>query len=354
MTTSIRTIARAAETSVSSVSRVLNNSGYVSPDVRQRVEAAIKDLNYAPSKGARMLRGEASRMIGLMLPSIDVPFFGILANTIERELFERGYHTLICSSAENEDHEARYVAMLRGQRVEGVIVASAYGGTAHLQPLVDSGIPIIAIDRELVGISDDVLMADHAEGGRIMARHLAGLGHWQIAVVGAPGHSQPIQLRLGGVREVMQDLGNPPAIEAIGEEHSFAAIYRLARNILEECPDVTAIIGTTDIAAVAAIHAVRDIGRTVPDDYSVIGFDDLPESSYVLPRLTTVAQPIREVALEATRRLEERLLDRQQGLDRRPVTRVRLPVRLIERESTGPVSPKHTGRGRQTASTPIL
>lgn len=354
MTTSIRTIAKVAETSVSSVSRVLNNSGYVSPDVRQRVEAAIKDLNYAPSKGARMLRGEASRMIGLMLPSIDVPFFGILANTIERELFERGYHTLICSSAENEDHEARYVAMLRGQRVEGVIVASAYGGTAHLQPLVDSGIPIIAIDRELVGISDDVLMADHAEGGRIMARHLAGLGHRQIGVVGAPGHSQPIQLRLGGVREVMQHLEHPPAIEAIGEEHSFAAIYRLARNILEECPDVTAIIGTTDIAAVAAIHAVRDIGRTVPDDYSVIGFDDLPESSYVLPRLTTVAQPIREVALEATRRLEERLLDRQQGLDRRPVTRVRLPVRLIERESTGPVSPKHTGRGRQTASTPIL
>ena len=164
MSTSIRTIAKVAETSVSSVSRVLNNSGYVSPDVRQRVETAIKDLNYAPSKGARMLRGEASRMIGLMLPSIDVPFFGILANTIERELFERGYHTLICSSAENEDHEARYVAMLRAQRVEGVIVASAYGGTAHLQPLVDSGIPIIAIDRELVGISDDVFMADHAEG----------------------------------------------------------------------------------------------------------------------------------------------------------------------------------------------
>lgn len=343
MTTSIRTIAKVAETSVSSVSRVLNNSGYVSPDVRQRVEAAIKDLNYAPSKGARMLRGEASRMIGLMLPSIDVPFFGILANTIERELFERGYHTLICSSAENEDHEARYVAMLRAQRVEGVIVASAYGGTAHLRPLVDSGIPIIAIDRELVGISDDVFMADHAEGGRIMTRHLVSLGHRYIAVVGAPGHSQPIQLRLGGIREILQELDYPPAFEAIGEEHSFAATYGLARMVLEERPEVTAIIGTTDIAAVAAIHAARDIGRTVPANCSVIGFDDLPEASYVLPRLTTVAQPIREVALEATRRLEERLLDRQQGLDRRPVTRVQLPVQLIERESTGPVSESRRG-----------
>lgn len=343
MTTSIRTIARIAETSVSSVSRVLNNSGYVSPDVRRRVETAIKDLNYAPSKGARMLRGEASRMIGLMLPSIDVPFFGILANTIERELFERGYQTLICSAAENEDHEARYVAMLRAQRVEGVIVASAHGGTAHLQSLVDSGIPIIAIDRELVGISDDVFMADHAEGGRIMARHLVALGHRHIAIIGAPGHSQPIQLRLGGVREVLQALEYPPALESIGEEHSFAATYDLAKAILATHPQVTAIIGTTDVAAIAAIHAARDSGRAVPTDCSVIGFDNLPEAGYVLPRLTTVAQPIREIALEATRRLEERLRDRQQGLDRRPPSWVRLPVHLVERESTGPVP--ETGRG---------
>lgn len=338
MTASIRTIAKVAETSVSSVSRVLNNSGYVSPEVRQRVETAIRDLNYAPSKGARMLRGEASRMIGLMLPSIDVPFFGILANTIERELFERGYHTLICSSAENEEHEARYVAMLRAQRVEGVIVASAYGGTAHLKPLADSGIPIIAIDRELEGISDDAIMADHVEGGRIMAQHLIDLGHRKVAVVGAPGHSQPIQLRLQGIRQVLHRHGLSPVIEAIGEDHSFAAIYALAQKVLDDHGDITAIIGTTDIAAIAVIHAVRDSGRSVPQNCSVIGFDDLPEAAYVLPRLTTVAQPIRDVALEATRRLEERLGDRQQSLDHRPASVTRLPVRLIVRESTAPVS----------------
>lgn len=340
MTASIRTIAKVAGTSVSSVSRVLNNSGYVSPEVRQRVERAIRDLNYAPSKGARMLRGEASRMIGLMLPSIDVPFFGILANTIERELFERGYHTLICSSAENEEHEARYVAMLRAQRVEGVIVASAYGGTAHLKPLADSGTPIIAIDRELEGISDDAIMADHVEGGRIMAQHLVDLGHVNIAVVGAPGHSQPIQLRLQGIREVLRHYGLSPVIEAIGEDHNFSAIYSLAQKVLDDHGDITAIIGTTDIAAIAVIHAVRDSGRSVPKDCSVIGFDDLPEAAYVLPRLTTVAQPIRDVALEATRRLEERLGHRQPSLDHRPASVTRLPVRLIVRESTAPVSVK--------------
>lgn len=283
-----------------------------------------------------MLRGEASRMIGLLLPSIDVPFFGILANTIERELFDRGYQTLICSTAEDEDHEARYVAMLRAQRVEGVIVASAYGGIAHLQPFVDSGIPVIAIDRELKGISDDVFMADHVDGGRIMVRHLIELGHRHIAVVGAPGHSQPIQLRLSGIREVLREAGLPPAIEAIGEDHSFSATYDLAGGVLAQYPEITAIIGTTDIAAIATIHAVRDRGGAVPENCSVIGFDDLPEAAYVLPRLTTVAQPIREVALQATLRLEERLLDRQQGRERRPATRVHLPVHLLQRESTGP------------------
>lgn len=336
MTASIRTIAKAAGTSVSSVSRVLNSSGYVSPDVRQRVEAAIKDLNYTPSKGARMLRGEASRMIGLLLPSVDVAFFGILANTIERELFERGYQTLICSTAENEDHEARYVAMLRAQRVEGVIVASAYGGIRHLQPFVDSGIPIIAIDRELEGISDDVFMADHVEGGRMMAQHLIELGHRHIAVVGAPGHSQPIQLRLKGIRDVLRERELPSAIEAIGEDHSFAATYDLARDILARYSQITGIIGTTDIAAIATIHAARDGGKSVPENCSIVGFDDLPEAAYVLPRLTTVAQPIRDVALQATLRLAERLADREQGRDRRPATRVQLPVHLMKRESTGP------------------
>lgn len=336
MTASIRTIAKAAETSVSSVSRVLNDSGYVSPDVRRRVEAAIRDLNYTPNKGARMLRGESSRMIGLMLPTIDVPFFGILANTIERELFDRGYQTLICSSAENEDHEARYVAMLRAQRVEGVIVASAYGGTSHLQPLVDSGVPIIAIDRELTGISDDTFMADHVEGGRMMTRHLIDLGHRHIAVVGAPGHSQPIQLRMQGIHQVLSENGLPAAAEAIGEDHSFEATYALAKDVLRQHPAITAIIGTTDIAAIAAIHAVRDSGMAVPERCSVIGFDDLPEAAYVLPRLTTIAQPIRDVALQATRRLEERLSQRQQGAERQPGSLTLLPVQLVVRETTGP------------------
>ncbi|WFU12056.1 LacI family DNA-binding transcriptional regulator (plasmid) [Rhizobium sp. CB3090] len=337
MTTSIRHIAKLARTSVSSVSRVLNNSGYASPELRDRVEAAIRALNYTPSKGARMLRGAPSRMIGLMLPSIDVPFFGILAHAIEQQLFQRGYQTLICSTAENMDHEARYMSMLLAQRVDGVIVASAFGNIEHFEILRDAHIPIVAIDRELSGIADDAVMADHEEGGRLMARHLIGLGHRSIAIVGAPAHSQPVQLRLRGISTEMAKHGIAPTAVRMAEEHSFAATYPLAQDLLATHPEITAIIGTTDISAIAAIHAVLDRGVSVPGDYSVIGFDDLPEAAYVFPRLTTVAQPIRDVGQLAARRLETLIAEHQAGHEPRPGAVMKVPVTLIHRDSTGPV-----------------
>lgn len=335
MTTSIRHIAKLAGTSVSSVSRVLNNSGYASPELRERVEAAIRTLNYTPSKGARMLRGAPSRMIGLMLPSIDVPFFGILAHAIEQELFRRGYQTLICSTAENMDHEARYISMLLSQRVDGVIVASAFGSTEHFEALREAHIPIVAIDRELPGIAGEAVMADHEEGGRLMARHLIELGHRAIGIVGAPAHSQPVQLRLLGITAEMAGNGMAPAAIAMAEEHSFAATYPLARELLASRPELTAIIGATDISAIAAIHAVQDHGFSVPRDYSVIGFDDLPEAAYVFPRLTTIAQPIRGVGEQAVRRLEALIDEDQVDGEPRMDSLIKVPVTLIRRDSTG-------------------
>jgi len=335
VTTSIRHIAKLAGTSVSSVSRVLNNSGYASPELRERVEAAIRTLNYTPSKGARMLRGAPSRMIGLMLPSIDVPFFGILAHAIEQELFRRGYQTLICSTAENMDHEARYISMLLSQRVDGVIVASAFGSTEHFEALREAHIPIVAIDRELPGIAGEAVMADHEEGGRLMARHLIELGHRAIGIVGAPAHSQPVQLRLLGITAEMAGNGMAPAAIAMAEEHSFAATYPLARELLASRPELTAIIGTTDISAIAAIHAVQDHGFSVPRDYSVIGFDDLPEAAYVFPRLTTIAQPIRGVGEQAVRRLEALIDEDQVDGEPRMDSLIKVPVTLIRRDSTG-------------------
>ena len=334
---SIKDIAARAGTSVSTVSRALNKSGYVSPDVRARVEEAVRDLNYTPSKDARMLRGAPSRVVGLMLPAVDVPFFGILAQAIEQALFQKGYQTLICCTSENLEHEARYVSMLLSQRVDGVIVASAFGDDAHFEAFVEADVPLVAIDRDLGRFADHVVTADHEAGGRLMVQHLTALGHRRIAAIGAPAHSQSIQVRLQSIRSELAKAGLEPSAVALGEEHTFSAAYDMARAILEKDRAVTAIIGMTDVAAIAAIHAVHDCGLSTPGDVSVIGFDDLPEAAYVIPSLTTVSQPIREIGEHAARTIEAAIGQRRQpdGEKAEPVTR--LPVRLVERQSTGPV-----------------
>lgn len=337
MKASIKDIAARAGTSVSTVSRALNKSGYVSPDVRARVEEAVRELNYTPSKDARMLRGAPSRVVGLMLPAVDVPFFGILAQAIEQALFQNDYQTLICCTSENLEHEARYVSMLLSQRVDGVIVASAFGDDAHFEAFVEADVPLVAIDRDLSRFADHVVTADHEAGGRLMVQHLTGLGHRRIAAIGAPAHSQSIQVRLQSIRSELEKAGLEPSAVGLGEEHTFSAAYDRARSIIEKDPALTAIIGMTDIAAIAAIHAVHDCGLSVPGDISVIGFDDLPEAAYVIPSLTTVSQPIRKIGEQAARMIEAAIVQcRQPGGEKGEVV-TRLPVRLVERQSTGPV-----------------
>ncbi|MCD2177858.1 LacI family DNA-binding transcriptional regulator [Rhizobium sp. C1] len=337
MKASIKDIAARAGTSVSTVSRALNRSGYVSPDVQARVEEAVRELNYTPSKDARMLRGAPSRVIGLMLPAVDVPFFGILAQAIEQALFQKGYQTLICCTAENVEREARYVSMLLSQRVDGVIVASAFGENAHFSAFSAAGVPVVAIDRDLGPFADHLVTADHQTGARLMVQHLTALGHRQVAAIGAPAHSQSIQLRLQSIKEALVAAGQELVAVALGEEHSFSAAYAMARSVIADHPEVTAIIGMTDIAAIAAIHAVHDCGRSVPADVSVIGFDDLPEAAYVIPSLTTVAQPIREIGEQAARVIKAAIAERKGQDGSAPDAVIRLPVQLVERQSTAPV-----------------
>lgn len=300
--TSIRDIALRAGASVATVSRVINASGYVSAETRARVQQAIADLAYTPNAGARRLRSGASRMVGVVLPALDVPFFGILAHVLERELFRRSYQALICCTDESADQEARYISTLLSQQIDGVIAASVLADVTQYRRLAGAGIPIVALDRDLPGLQAVCIKADHHAGGVMMAEHLLALGHQRIAVIGAPGHSAPVLARVQGVVDRMAQAGLRPVQVALGPSHDFDACKVLASQVLEEMRP-TAVIGTTDIAAIGAVHAAIGLGLTVPGDVSVIGFDDLPAARYVLPALTTIAQPLREIGALAVAQL---------------------------------------------------
>ncbi|WP_054008250.1 LacI family DNA-binding transcriptional regulator [Cypionkella psychrotolerans] len=328
--TSIRDIAKLAGASVTTVSRVINNSGYVSAATRARVEQAIAALAFTPNANARRMRSGNSLMVGVVLPALDVPFFGILAHVIEQELFRRGLQALICCTNESPDQEARYISMLLSQQVDGVLAASVLEDSTQYQRLVDAGIPIVAIDRALPGLAAVSVAADHLTGGRMMAEHLLGLGHRRFAVIGAPQHSPPVQARVQGATERLAEAGLAAQV-VLGSAHDFDACRELALGILGSSVDhrPTAVIGTTDIAAIGAIHAAIGLGLVVPDDVSVIGFDDLPEARYVLPALTTVAQPFRQIGVQAVAQLAARIAGDVVEL-------AALPLRLVVRDTTAP------------------
>ncbi|MDZ4395700.1 LacI family DNA-binding transcriptional regulator [Cypionkella sp.] len=329
--TSIRDIAKLAGASVATVSRVINHSGYVSAATRARVEQAIAALDFTPSANARRMRSGSSKMVGVVLPALDVPFFGILAHVVEQELFQRGLQALICCTDESAAQEARYISMLLAHKVDGVLAASVLEDSTQYQRLVDAGVPIVAIDRALPGLAAHSVTADHFTGGRMMAEHLLSLGHRRIAVIGAPSHSTPVQARVQGAVERLAEAGLSAQV-VLGGAHDFDSCRSLAERILaqgtaEDRP--TALIGTTDIAAIGAIHAAIGMELSVPDDISVIGFDDLPEARYVLPALTTVAQPLREIGVQAVAQLSALMAGEL-------VEPAELPLRLMLRDTTAP------------------
>jgi len=327
---SVKDVARRSGTSLGTVSRVINGGTSVSANARARVEQAIAELGYEPNAGARQMRSGRSGLIGILLPSLDVPFFGILAQSLEQALFRNGYHSLICNTEENERNEQRYVSTLLGQQVDGII-AAAVVTTRNFDRFAERDIPIIAVDRSPDGDPGHLVSVDHKEGGRLMARHLLDLGHKDIAIVATPTHSAPIMDRIAGIKDALAEQKCAPVGIALGEAHSFDVSFALARQILQDTRP-TAIIGTSDIAAMGAIHAGHEMGYRMPEELSVIGFDNLPQSAHIFPPLTTVEQPIALLGELAA----QELLHQINSEEFAKPDLSRLVLRVVERASTAP------------------
>lgn len=328
--TTIKDIAQRSGAGITTVSRVINNSGYVADATRARVEKAIKELGYRPNASARMMRSGRSNLIGILVPSIKVDFFARLAHRLEQALFSKDYQTLICSTAEDINHESEYINMLLAQQVDGVMVASVSSNIKAFSKLSDAGIPILALDRELEGMNATLVSSDHFGGGQLAANHLIELGHKHISVIGAPAQSEPVKQRAAGVSKACRDAGLPEPEIVLGADHRVQSCSDLALSVFEKTPRPSAIVATSDIAAIGILHATRAVGVKVPDELSVTGFDDTPLASYVFPAVTTVAQQIDEIAHEAI----TALLTMINTPDAKLPADVILPVSLSLRQST--------------------
>jgi DNA-binding LacI/PurR family transcriptional regulator len=327
-------VARVAGVSRATVSRVVNGSPKVSPDVRRTVEKAIDRLGYIPNRAARSLVTRRSGSIGVVITEsaaslFEDPFFPRLLRGISGELSAKDLQLVLLMPDAGSDI-ARAEDYLGAGHVDGVLLASLHGDDQLPSRLQARGIPVVVGGRPPQGATVPFVDVDNRQGARSAVAHLLGMGRTRIATIAGPQDMPPGVDRLAGYREALAEAGvaADPSLEATGDfrrESGAAAMERL----LAERPDLDAVFAASDLMASGALGVLRAAGRAVPDDVAVIGFDDSPVATSTEPPLTSVRQPIEEMGREMTRLLVSGI-----GRDDDVSRRVILATRLVRRAST--------------------
>jgi LacI family transcriptional regulator len=335
-------VARVADVSIATVSHVINGTRFVSPERVDRVRSAMLELDYTPDGTARSLRVGRTDTIGLIVPDNSNPFFGELARWIEDAGFEAGYTTILANSNERSYRERRYIDTLLSKRIDGLIITptAESDDEAVVSSLRKVRVPIVVMDRDVKLPNADVVLCDNGRGSGDVARHLLELGHTRIAcIAGPPGVPQE---RLEGFLRAVYAAGVDIPDDAIvsGDFH-FAGGREATRALLAADIAFTAIFAANDLMAAGAIRELAANGLRAPGDVSVIGFDDAPIAEMLSPTLTTVRQPLQEMADAAVSLLLARVSKSADAKNR--VRRV-LPTSLVVRESTAPPSPSRRAR----------
>jgi LacI family transcriptional regulator len=328
----MRDVAERAGVSVTTVSHVINETRPVSDELRQRVLAAIDELGYQPNVLARSLRRGETHTIGMIVPDSANPFFAELARGIEDTSFEHGYNLILCNSDGDLDKELIYADVLTEKQVDGILFVAAGLSTDHIRALQERRIPVVIVDREIPDVSVDQVLTDNAGGGWLATRHLLELGHRCIGCITGPSDVTPSAERVIGYRQALSEGGIPvDEVLIVKGDFQYESGYRAARQLLARDDPPTAIFACNDLMAVGAISAAVEMGRQVPVNLSVVGFDDVRLASFANPPLTTIVQPKYEMGVLAT----TMLLERMRNHDIPPRRRL-LDTSLLIRQSTAP------------------
>ncbi|WP_028534779.1 LacI family DNA-binding transcriptional regulator [Paludibacterium yongneupense] len=328
----MKQVAQRAGVSVSSVSHVLNGTRFVSLDAKQRIEEAMRELSYVPSAVARSLKHHVTHTLGMMIPNNSNPYFAEVIRCIEGRCFAAGYNVVLCNSDDDPRKQSVYLRVLMEKRVDGLIVMSS-GDSDDLPDLIrGAGIPLVLVDRSTASTECDIVSVDHEAGGYLAARHLLELGHRRIACIAGPEALPSTRLREEGWRRAMREAGLAPEPEQLERGNfSSASGLQAMENLLARVNPPSAVFACNDLMAIGALCSAHRRGLTIPDDLSIIGFDDIELSAFMCPPLTTVAQPKQQIGALAVELLFERL----HHLRSEPCSRL-LQATLVERGSCAP------------------
>ena len=331
-------VARAAGVVAMTASRAINGTGYVSGEVRDRVLKAAKKLDYRPNVLARSLKQSRLNTVGIMLPDIANPFSAELVAGIQDELAGAGYAAFLATAGRSVERERESLLSFVDHRLDGILVATRGTelGNEAIAEITRQNIPIVTVGRPIEGTAVDRVTADHRKGAFAATTHLIDLGHKRIGFVGVTMEDAFNLRRFRGYLDALTERGlslnknfvvgaaNGPAYST--EEDGYAGMLALGK--MKKRP--TAVVARNDFTAIGVLRAAHELGLSVPEDIAIVGFDNIPLSTFTIPPLTTVAQPITEQGRRAAHFLIDRIEQRYTGKARE----ICLECELVIRQST--------------------
>lgn len=322
-------VAKEAGVSYSTVSRVITNYEHVKPDTRKRVQEAMQKLGYVANLKARSLAGGRSQVVGLMVYDFENSYQIGIIKGIDDEVSILGYDLMLATTRRRKGKERRYIKQLTNGLVDGLLIILPRDLEAYVKDLHERGFPYVLIDHRGISAQDNTVNVTNYQGAYDATKYLIDLGHRRIGIIAAPQHIDSASDRLQGYKAALADFEVP-----IDNDLIRSGIYieqtgtDCMNDLLALSRPPTALFCCSDVLAIGAMKALSDRNLRVPEDVSIIGFDDVPEASYTTPSLTTVKQPLNEIGRVATRVL----LDAIESTDFKP-QQIVLPTQLIERES---------------------
>lgn len=335
-------VAKTAGVTSMTVSRVVNQNGYVSEETREKVLRVVKELNYRRNGLARGLKRQRTDTIGLVLGDIANPFSGELARAVRDVTAQRGYNLFICISEHSAKEDVAAFDALTDHQVDGIIVATRSNrvGDQHLVEMIERGVSVVCIGRDFHHENADSVTADALHGGFQATQHLIDLGHKKIAFIGATMSSGKNLKRFQGYLKALKTngliieerfiTGNTEASEEAPGYSTERLGYEAMKRLLVLPNRPTAVFARNDFTAIGAINAIKESGLSIPNDISIVGFDDIPTAIHTSPALTTVRQPTRRQGSLAAEFLLRRI-EAKESVEREEKI---LECELIVRDST--------------------
>lgn len=326
----IKDVAKRADVSIKTVSRVLNNEPLVKASTRDRVMQAIKELGYRPNQIARGLLTSRTETIGIVVSNITNNFIGEVIRGIESVTSEANYSLIVCNTDQKAEEENRYLDVLLRHQVDGIITAATSQQWASLTEAEKHRTPIVFLDRKFEGMDGPFVGVDNVEGAFVGVNHLINCGHKRIGMIAGLPYLSSMRERRTGFERALATHGLPIRTEWIVESSLTIDEGRIAaRKILSMPEPPHALFVSTNLLALGTLLALKDLGLRCPEDLALVAFDDHPWAEVSNPPLTVVRQPARAIGQEAAQLLLSLLIDGDEV--RR--TQILLPPELIVRES---------------------